>query len=43
MNEEIDDLYSAFKTTMEMIEDRGFFVSKSLKQQSIQEFKEKYT
>lgn len=31
MNEEFEDLFSAFKTTLEMMEDRGFFVSKSLK------------
>lgn len=43
MNEEFDDLFSAYQTTLDMVEDRGFFVSKTLKQQSKNEFKEKYT
>lgn len=28
MSDEKDDLFSAFKTTLEMIEDRGYYVSK---------------
>ena len=35
------DLYSAYRTTLEMIEDRGYFVSKQLKEENKQEFKDK--
>ena len=41
MSDEFMDLYSAYRTTLEMIEDRGYFVSKQLKEENKQEFKDK--
>ncbi len=41
--EEFENMYSAFKTTMEMMEDREYFVPQNLKQINLQEFQEKYT
>lgn len=32
MSEESNAIYQVFKTTLEMIEDRGFFVSNSVKE-----------
>lgn len=41
MTDEFEDLYSAYRTTLQMMEDRGYFVSKQLKEESKQEFKDK--
>jgi hypothetical protein len=35
-------MFAAFKTTMEMMEDREFFVPSNLKNLSIEDFSEKY-
>lgn len=35
-------MYSAFKTTIEMMEDRSYFVPQSLKNQTREDFLEKF-
>jgi hypothetical protein len=40
--EEFETMYSAFKTTIEMMEDREFFVPSNLKTQTKEDFLEKY-
>ena len=40
--EEFDNLHSAFETTIEMMEDREYFVPQNLKKLTKEDFKQKF-